>query len=400
MENGMFPVVKKPTFKPVWFEGHGYPWAINIPPYLSPTGKPQRRFFLLLREAKAFGDHMRRQYEDHEHNSTYLSRDRLGDAAKAYDVLAGLEELTGRRYTLLQVMQDFADRKRQESKSVSLEVLFDEYLTARQDRSAAYLKQLRWFRQKLLHLSLRMVCGITAGDIETALRRETPSNRNGFLRYLRAIFGFGMKRGYLERNPVGQIEFSSVKLGEVQVYTPDEVSRLLNDCLANDINLIPYRVLTLWCGIRPRGEMSRIEWDDINWQDRIIKLKASITKKGRSRFPAISPNALEWLSVYRQMGGSTEGRIVKYTRSQLEARCKANCHRAEVTSIPNGARHSYCSYHLALHQDINALTLQSGHASTDILWRHYYQAATREDAQRYWTIVPKATTSNIVAFQP
>jgi hypothetical protein len=52
-----------------------------------------------------------------------------------------------------------------------------------------------------------------------------------------------------------------------------------------------------------------------------------------------------------------------------------------------------------MHQDINALTLQSGHASTDILWRHYYQAATREDAQKYWSIVPKATPSNIVAFQ-
>jgi integrase len=389
--------VKKPTFKPVWFEGRDYPWAINVPPYLSPTGKPQRRFFLLKRDADAFGSHMRRQAEDHEHGATYLSRDRLGDAAKAYDVIAGLEELTGRRHTLLEIVQDFADRKRQESKSVSLEVLFDEYLAARADRSHAYLKQLRWFKSKLFRLGPRMVCAITAGDIESALRRETPSNRNGFLRYLRAIFGFGIKRGYLERNPISQIEFSTVKQGEPQVYKPDEVARLLDDCMANDLGLLPYRVLTLYAGIRPRGEMSRIEWDDINWQDRIIKLKASITKKGRSRFPAISPNAMEWLSVYRRMGGQTDGRIVKYTRSQLEARCKANCHRTGVRSIPNGARHSYCSYHLAMHQDINALTLQSGHASTDILWRHYYQAATREDAQRYWSIVPKAATSNIVA---
>ena len=32
-----------------------------------------------------------------------------------------------------------------------------------------------------------------------------------------------MKRGYLEKNPISNIEMSPVKLGEVQVYTPDEV---------------------------------------------------------------------------------------------------------------------------------------------------------------------------------
>ena len=91
----MLPM-KKPTFKPVYFEGRADPWAITIPAYLSPTGKIQRRFFLRQREAKEFGSHMKRQFEDLERNSTYLSRDRLTQAAKAYDVITEVSGDTGK----------------------------------------------------------------------------------------------------------------------------------------------------------------------------------------------------------------------------------------------------------------------------------------------------------------
>ena len=40
----MLPM-KKPTFKPVYFEGRADPRAITIPAYMSPTGKIQRRLF-------------------------------------------------------------------------------------------------------------------------------------------------------------------------------------------------------------------------------------------------------------------------------------------------------------------------------------------------------------------
>ena len=40
----MLPM-KKPTFKPVYFQGRVDPWAITIPAYLSPSKKIQRRFF-------------------------------------------------------------------------------------------------------------------------------------------------------------------------------------------------------------------------------------------------------------------------------------------------------------------------------------------------------------------
>ena len=61
--------------------------------------RPERRFFLTLREAKEFAAHMRRRYDDHARDSTYLSRDGLGEAAKAYDLIREISEITGKPYT-------------------------------------------------------------------------------------------------------------------------------------------------------------------------------------------------------------------------------------------------------------------------------------------------------------
>jgi hypothetical protein len=39
---------------------------------------------------------MRRQYEDHEHDSTYLSRDQLAEAGKAYKLISStVDDING-----------------------------------------------------------------------------------------------------------------------------------------------------------------------------------------------------------------------------------------------------------------------------------------------------------------
>jgi integrase len=239
---------------------------------------------------------------------------------------------------------------------------------------------------------------ISHGDIESVLRGQMPSVRNAFLRYLRAVLNWGIRRGYLTGNPVGRVEFATVKRAETQIYTPEEIQRLLDDCLAQDLGLLPYRVLNIFCGIRPRGEMSRVTWADVAWTERVVKLRASVTKKGRSRYPVLSDNAMAWLEAYRAAGGPMEGssRIMPYSQVTLDARCRANHHRAGVRSIRNGSRHSYCSYHLAMHGKIDELTVQAGHRDPKTLWDHYYHAATKEEAQRFWSVLPKTTPSNVV----
>lgn len=50
---------------------------------------------------------------------------------------------------------------------------------------------------------------------------------------------------------------------------------------------------------------------------------------------------------------------------------------------PNAARHSFVSYHLALFQDVAKTELQAGHDRA-VLFEHYRELVTQEDARRYF----------------
>jgi integrase len=345
---------------------------------------------------------MRHAWEDHQVDSTYLHRDQLAEAAKAYKLIASLTEATGKAsYTLLGIVQDFAGRERQACKSVTLEALIDEYVAARAaGASSVYLTTIKGLKARLPGLGHRMVSSLTPGDLETWLRGLTASMRNATLRYLKAILNYGVKRGYLAENPVARIDFAAERRGEVQIWQADEVQRLLEDCLARDLELLPYRLFTIYCGIRPHGEMSRLRWSDVNLAKRVVKLQASITKKGRTRYPLLDEAALAWLEAYRLRGGSMEGAVAPWKPTTLKIKCTANFRRAKVRNIKNGGRHSYCSYHLAHFNDINALTLQSGHSSTDVMFKHYYRPALKDEAARFWNVMPQASEPavKVVAF--
>jgi hypothetical protein len=62
----------------------------------------------------------------------------------------------------------------------------------------------------------------------------------------------------------------------------------------------------------------------------------------------------------------------------------------------NGLRHSFASYHLAHLGDAARLALELGHTNQELLFRHYRELVTPDQAEKYWSIRPAAQT-NLVA---
>ena len=56
-------------------------------------------------------------------------------------------------------------------------------------------------------------------------------------------------------------------------------------------------------------------------------------------------------------------------------------------SAPHGARHSWCSYHLAQGQNAARTALEAGHDES-VLFSHYRALVTPSAAREYWAIVP------------
>jgi hypothetical protein len=148
-------------------------------------------------------------------------------------------------------------------------------------------------------------------------------------------------------------------------------------------------VLGFFCGIRPEGELLKLEWRDIDWRGREVTIRPEVSKTKRRRFPKLSKNAMAWLNEYRLRGGTTEGKGVVWGKENLRHHRLANRARAGVTRWPHqGMRHSSCSYWLALHKDVNELVLQSGHNDPNTMWRHYHKGTRRAEAVKFWTINP------------
>jgi len=171
---------------------------------------------------------------------------------------------------------------------------------------------------------------------------------------------------------------------EAEVISPEDVAKMLETALTNDLDLLPYLVFGFFCGVRPVGELTLLQWADVDLQHRNVTIRYAVSKTKRRRFIKISENAIAWLRAYQQRGGRCEGPIVGYDENALRARREKNRGAAGIIHWPNSAmRHSYCSYWLAMYKDINKLVLQSRHSSVDTMWRHYHRGTTEAEAEKF-----------------
>jgi integrase len=194
-------------------------------------------------------------------------------------------------------------------------------------------------------------------------------------------------------------------------WTRPKPQKLLDTALERYLELVPYYVFTFLCGIRADvagGEITRLDWADIDWTKREILVRAEVSKtKRRRRFVPISDNALAWLEAYRQRGGLTSGPVVPFSAHilrKLSRRCRKDAGFRRGTVAPGKlwiqalGRHSFCSAWLAMHRDANQLVLISGHDSPTTMWEHYHRGMTQEEAEAYWSVRPCDGFVNVVPF--
>lgn len=114
-------------------------------------------------------------------------------------------------------MEALVEAHKQRSASVSFKALFDQFLEAKTDLNPEYLRELRITRDRFPDLHEQTVSDITPLELETILSPLTPGARNPVMRYLRALFFFGIKKGYLKENPVIRLDFAARKRKEIEI---------------------------------------------------------------------------------------------------------------------------------------------------------------------------------------
>ena len=355
--------------------------------------KRQQLFFGTEKEVRAKCDELKARRDNLGMNLAALTAPQLLETEECRQLL-----LKHPGITLRDAVQAFLEVHQTRTASIPFGELFQKFIDSKAKKSLPYLNHLRWAQKQLAPLNVILASDLTARRLEEALQPFRPSVRNAFQRYLRAALNWGAKRDYLSVNPALKLDFEEIVNGETEIFEPEIVAAILSDCLEHDLVLLPYRVFGFFCGVRPYGELTRVEWEDFDWRDKVLALRAEITKKKRKRFIDVADNALAWLTEYRRRGGVTTALIMPLGRDELRKRHRANWGRGvglnevglpKVRWTPQGMRHSFCSYWLVTHDnDTDGLVIQSGHESKEVMWDSYYRATTKAKAAKLWSLRP------------
>ena len=216
-----------------------------------------------------------------------------------------------------------------------------------------------------------------------------PTTFNNYRRHLSIFFGWAVKNSKLPRNPCAQIEERRKKRSEEQeaeIITPEEFRSLLlvaRGSLAGvsederwSPGLLAGVALQGFCGIRAK-EMTRLEWKAVDFEEGHVLVSKEQGKTRKGRLIPLPEVCRSWL---KDVAGKT-GPVVpnEYQKKVSGLRAIMRSPSQATRSAPgfvssempdNCLRHSFATYHLALHKS-EALTSRLMGNSPGVLRDNY-----------------------------
>jgi integrase len=224
-----------------------------------------------------------------------------------------------------------------------------------------------------------------------------------FRTVLFTLFAFAERRGYILKgeNPVSGTERIETNGGHVSIYTPEEITRLL-DVASKDF--LPVIAIGAFCGLRS-AELERLHWHELDLKRGHLAIGADKAKTASRRIIPIPDNLKLWLEPYAKRSGPVwKGTHDEFYDAQQDtARATAVEADAEkgieaVAALdwkPNALRHSFISYRLAVTQSAAQVALEAGN-SPSVVFRHYRELVNPEDALRWFAVAPNRA-ANVIA---
>lgn len=269
----------------------------------------------------------------------------------------------------------------QAEKTVSFAYAAQMSIEARAARRATTRRDLRHFVRRMLRIE---------GVAQRPLRSMTPENCRDLLTQafgnsihsyrkgraiLHSIFAFGRRREWCSANPVDCVDVPPVTEKEIRTLRPDEVSRLLRTSkhpAHRDMRLS--LILMLYCGIRPT-EVQRLKSEDIDWNEKVVHIRAKTSKTGGGRQVPLRCCPLELKGC--------EPAPRNWLRRWHELRRDAGF----LNWTPDVLRHTFASYHAYHYRDLPTLQLEMGHRDVSLLRTRYINTTgiTRLAAKHFWT---------------
>jgi site-specific recombinase XerD len=384
-----------------------YEWKTYFVQGWKEGGKWQRKQFKDRRKAEVFAADKRVEMANEGTATrllaTTLTEDQLDAAKSAFKAL-------GDTYGIDEAVTFFLRHHRAPDFTIEASEAMERYLLERERDGvrARTLTQMRSTIQSLVsHAHDPQVHEVSAQTIEAflrSLRAKDGANKaslktwNNYRNDLHKFFDWcaesdkSTERPWTFDNPVSKVrKYSAKQVREEQDATPattsaKKVQRMLSVLMRwRSGRMVRYFAFLYFSGVRP-DELKRLaerEGELVNLKTGVITIPADISKTRHARQVTIKANLRKWLD-------AAPGSIIPKNFDRLAKQV-----RAHFKLSHDEARHSYISYHVALHRSIGEASLQAGNSET-IVRRHYLNLHPAEEGEAFFSIVPDITRRRAV----
>lgn len=242
-----------------------------------------------------------------------------------------------------------------------------------------------------------------------------PRTLKNELNCLTEIIRYAVARKYLTENVLDGLTtgdrreiYGNEDDREPEILTPSEAERLLGAAIDKpELDLLAPVVLGLFCGIRTE-EIKKLQWQHVNLSEGFVTIGREIAKKRRIRNVTLPENAKQWLTLCKDRSGQVtrsdffcdfDRRFNKLLKHAGFVEKDAEGNFVRVVWKKNGMRHSFGSYHYALHGDSIKTSNELGHQQGDnVLFEHYRALTNKKQADAYFGLVPSPEQNKVVEF--
>jgi integrase len=273
-------------------------------------------------------------------------------------------------------------------KSVSEAV--EEMIDAKQRKgvSDVYLRDLRYRLGKFAQAFHCQVNAIIPDDAAKFFEdlRLSPRSHNNFLRTLRTFFSFAQRHEWLSREAdlLCKVEKRNERRVPTDIFTHLEFAALLKNASPK---VTPCLALAAFAGLRS-AEILRLDWSDVERRPGFIEVAAHKAKTAARRIVPISENLSRWLAIAPRNGAP----VWPHSKDSFFKAMRRAADNARIKWKQNALRHSFISFRLAGVQDVNRVALEAGN-SPQMIFRHYRELATPEQAKTWFAIAPEAAVN-------
>lgn len=324
---------------------------------------------------------------------------RLGRGEIKQQILSGLElanyekatELCAQAGgTLIDAARFYATEwKKRQICEITVPDLVAEFLAAKKQDgcSKLYLNDARLRLKKFIKKFKSPIQNITSRDLDDFLRglKVTIRSRDNVHKILKSLLSYARARAYLpasERTAAEILSRAKTKPPIIGILQPDEFAAALRFATRKTL---PSFVLGGFCGMR-QAEICRLDWSAIDFNRKLITVNADIAKTSCRRLVPLHDAAVAWLAPIAK----AKGRVIEYSSPiNLSIMMRPAWKAAKANRTQNCLRHSAASYRLAATGNAPQTALELG-TSVQMLMQHYRELVTKEDAEKWFHIFPKA----------